>query len=302
MDRNKEHLGPVRNILLATDGSAYSEGAVKEAIYLARTCPARLAALYVLEVNPEFATEGLTYVEKMELDARRHLDFVRAKAAADNVECEVLTRRTDEPYRAIVEEAERRGCDVIVISRRGKTGLKKILMGSVTAKVIGYAHCNVLVVPKDAAIDCRRVLLAIDGSRFSEAAAEKALEIARTCSSRLDVISVVPADLQAALEPDTGYTPQQLDRLSRDIISSLKQQVKKVTDAAAGQGIHAEGSVPGGSPYEVIVETAVKRMSDLVVVGSHGRTGIQRLIMGSVAERVVALSPAAVLVVKRAGG
>ena len=300
MDAKTEYLGPLKHILLTTDGSPFSEGAVKEAVYLARSCSAQLSALYVLEVNPEFQTEGLAYVEKMEQEARACLDSVRALAAADNVECGVITRRTDEPYKAIVDEAQRRGCDVIVMGRRGRTGLKKILMGSVTAKVIGYAHCNVLVVPKDAAIDCRNILLATDGSRYSDAAAAKALEIAGRCKARLTVVSVIPAD-QAGLEPDTGYTPQQLELLSRELFGASRRHVDKISEEARRKEISAEGMILGGSPYEVIIETASRRRSDLIIIGSHGRTGIQRLIMGSVAERVVALSPSAVLVVKQTG-
>lgn len=300
MDPKTEYLGPLKHIMLATDGSSYSDGAVKEAIYLARSCSARLSALYVLEVNPEFQTEGLAYVEKMELDARRHLDTVRTLAAADNVECEVITRRTDEPYKAIVEASRERSCDVIVMGRRGKTGLQKLIMGSVTAKVIGYASSSVLVVPRDAAINCKNILLAVDGSRFSDTASERAIQIADRCAAKLAIISVIPAGVQAGLAPDTGYTPQQLALISREIFGAAEQQVSKVAAAAAQQGIQAETTMLGGNPYEIIVETAVKRQSDLIVIGSHGRTGLQRLIMGSVAERVVALSPSAVLVVKRA--
>lgn len=300
MDPKTEYLGPLKHIMLATDGSAYSDGAVKEAIYLARSCSARLSALYVLEVNPEFQTEGLAYVEKMELDARRHLDAVRTLAAADNVECEVITRRTDEPYKAIVEASRERNCDVIVMGRRGKTGLQKLIMGSVTAKVIGYAASSVLVVPRDAAINCKNILLAVDGSRFSDAASERAIQIAGRCAAKLAIISVIPAGVQAGLDPDTGYTPKQLALISREIFGAAEQQISKIAAAAAQEGIQAETSMLGGNPYETIVETAVKRQSDLIVIGSHGRTGLQRLIMGSVAERVVALSPSAVLVVKRA--
>jgi nucleotide-binding universal stress UspA family protein len=101
------------------------------------------------------------------------------------------------------------------------------------------------------------------------------------------------------MDPDTGYTPQQLALISKEIFAAAEQQMAKVSAAATQAGIQAETAMLGGNPYEAIVEAAVKRESDLVVIGSHGRTGLQKLIMGSVAERVVALSPSAVLVVKR---
>jgi len=293
-----DYMGPLRNILLATDGSAYSEGAIKEALYLAKACDSRLAVIYILEVNPEFETEGLKFVEKMELDAREHLERVKKDAAKENVELEVIVRRTDEPYKAIVEEAEKRGTDVIVMGRRGRTGLKKILMGSVTTKVIGHSPCNILIVPKDAGISCKKILIATDGSKYSSAAASKAIDIARRCGSDLTVLAVVPLELSAGIDPDTGYSQTQLEHIAKEAFAATEKGLQEVKTMAEKEGIKAEGTILGGRPHEAIVETTIRKKIDLVVVGSHGRTGLKKLFLGSVAERVVGLSPSAVLVVK----
>jgi nucleotide-binding universal stress UspA family protein len=141
-------MGELTSILLATDGSAFCEGAIREAIALSKACRIRLAALTVMEMNPELEAEGPALVEKMEVAAREHLDGIQRMAAEKNVECEVVFKRHDTPEAAIVEEAKKRASDVIVMGRRGKTGLLKALMGSVTKKVIGSAPCKVLVVPR----------------------------------------------------------------------------------------------------------------------------------------------------------
>ncbi|MBI5042362.1 MAG: universal stress protein, partial [Nitrospirae bacterium] len=186
----------LRNILLATDGSEYSEGAIKEAIFMAKSCESRLSVIYILDINPELETEGLQIVEKMELAAKEHLDAVKKMAAEENLEIETIVRRHDEPYKAIIEEAKKRKSDVIVMGRRGKTGLKKVLMGSVTAKVIGYAPCKVFVVPKDAATKCENILLATDGSENSRAAEQDAIYIAKRCPQikNFIVLSVARTD------------------------------------------------------------------------------------------------------------
>ncbi len=279
METKMDYMGPLKNILLATDGSEYSEGAAKEAIYLAKSCIAKLSVIYVLEVNPELETEGQKVVEKMESEARAHMDAIRKRAAQDNVECEVVVRRTDQPYKAIVEEAEKRGIDAIIMGRRGKTGLKKILMGSVTAKVIGYAPCKVLVVPKDAAIRCENLMLATDGSKYSKAAELEAINMSKRCSQtkKLIVLSVARAN----------------ERLEQ-----AKANVEKVRQDAEQEGIKVETLTPVGRPFEVTVKTAKERDVDIIIIGEYGRTGIEELLMGSVAERVIALSPCAVLVVK----
>ncbi|TAN42350.1 MAG: universal stress protein [Nitrospirae bacterium] len=298
MDDKADYLGPIKHILLSTDGSDFSEGAINQAIYFASSCIAKLSIIHVLEVNPEFETEGPKYVEAMERAAKEHLDFIRGLAAQKNVECDVIVRRTDEPYKAIVEEAAKRNSDVIVMGRRGKSALEKIFMGSVTARVIGHTHVNVLVVPRKAEINCKNILVATDGSDFSALAVSKAVDISKRCESKLNIVSVVPSEMLMNVEPDTGYVQQQIDIMLAEAVSMTEDNIKNALAIAEKSGVKAEGAVLWGRPYDSIVETAKKKSIDLIVVGSHGRTGLNRFLMGSVAERVVGLSHCAVLVVK----
>lgn len=301
MPDKMDYMGPLKNILLATDGSKHSEGAIKEAIYLAKSCVAKLSVIYVLEINPELETEGQKLVEKMENEAREHIDEIRKRAARENVECEVIARRTDQPFKAIVEEAEKRNIDVIVMGRRGRTGLKKALMGSVTAKVIGYAPCKVLIVPVDARIDCKNIMLATDGSKYSEAAAAEAISIAKRCGSNLMVVSVV--SLEAKQHYETGFLTSRLKKALdeirwKDSPEAAERNISAVMEMAKNEGVNAEGLALIGRHYEAIVDAAREHNTDIIVLGAHGKTGIERLLMGSVTERVIALSPCTVLVVK----
>ena len=293
-----DYMGPLKHILLATDGSESCEGAVKEAIYLAKSCVAKLSVIYVLETNPEFETEGLKFVEKMELAAREHIEMIRKEAAARNVEIEAIVRRTDQPYKAITEEAAKMKTDVIVMGRRGRTGLAKMLMGSVTAKVIGYAPCKVLVVPRLASISCKNILIATDGSKYSVAAAAESIGIAKRCKSDLIIITAVHTEALTSMSPDTGYTQSQQETIAKQELDRAEKNIAGVKELAEKEGIHAEGIIVEGRPYEVIAKAARDKNIDLIVVGSHGRTGISRFLMGSVTERVIGHAESAVLVVK----
>jgi len=293
-----DYMGPLKHILLATDGSESSEGAVKEAIYLAKSCVAKLSVIYVLETNPEFETEGLKFVEKMEHAAREHLEEIRKEAAAENVEVEAIVRRTDQPYKAIVEEAAKMKSDVIVMGRRGRTGLEKMLMGSVAAKVIGYAPCKVLVVPRFAMISCKNILIATDGSKYSVAAATEAIGIAKRCKSNLIIITVVHTEALSSMSPDTGYTQSQQEVIERQELQRAERNISGVKELAEKEGIHAEGVISEGRPYEAIAKAALEKNIDLIVIGSHGRTGVSKFLMGSVTERVIGHAESAVLVVK----
>ncbi|MGE5893501.1 MAG: universal stress protein, partial [bacterium] len=260
---------------------------------------ARFSIIHVLETNPEIETEGLKYVEKIEREAREHLDTIKRMAAEENIECEVVVRRDDQPHRAIADEAEKRNADVIVMGRRGRSALDRMFIGSVTSKVIGYAPCNVLVVPRAAVINCKRILVANDGSKYGEAAAAKAIDIAKRCGSELIAVSVVPSEMLSNISPDTGFTQEQIELMTREMLAVSERSVTSVVTAAQQAGVKVEQLVLGGRPYETIVETAKEKRCDLIVVGSHGRTGLKKLFMGSVAERVIGLSPCAVLVVKK---
>lgn len=280
MSDRTDYMGTLKNILLATDGSEYSEGAIKEAIYLAKSCIEKLSVIYVLRVNPELETEGQKIVEKMEVAAREHLDRIRKMAAQDNVECEVIVRRTDQPYKAIVEEAGKIDADAIVMGRRGRTGLKKVLMGSVTAKVIGYSPCKVLVVPKDSEIKVDNIMIATDGSKYCEAAEREAISMSKRCHPG------VKKTLALSVAPTDSDLPR------------VRANVERVKEMAREQGVEIETLTTVGRRYEMILKTAREKNADIIVMGTYGRTGIEKLLMGSVSERVVALSHCAVLVVK----
>jgi nucleotide-binding universal stress UspA family protein len=135
------------NLLLATDGSQSAAPAIQEAMSMAKTCSSRLIVLSVVEVNPEYEALAPELVDKAGDETKAHLDSVRKRAVSDGVPCEIISHQGQEPYRFIVEEAAGRNVDMIIMGSHGRTGLRRLLMGSVTARVIGHAPCKVMVVP-----------------------------------------------------------------------------------------------------------------------------------------------------------
>ena len=168
--------------------------------------------------------------------------------------------------------------DLIIMGRHGFTGLARLLMGSVTARVIGHSPGNVLVVPREASLEFARVLMASDDSPHSAAAWQEALAIAKRMESRLLAISVAPEDRHA--------------KPALEVVHQLEAE-------ARAQGVIVETLVPRGQPFEAIIKVAQAKQVNLIILGSHGRTGLRRLLMGSVAERVIGQAPCPVLVVKK---
>ena len=271
-------IAKLETLLLATDRSAFSEGAEREAINFAKKCSTRLYIMTVLESNPEYETIGSNFFRKEEEEARKFLETLKGKALQEGVECEVALREGDDPYRQIVDEAAGKKADMIIIGKHGRTGLLKLLMGKVAANVIGHAPCKVLVVPKAAKIGFQKILIATDGSAHSIAATSEAIGIAKRTGSPVLALSA------ANSEPE---------------LEEAKKNVSNVLEMARNEGVQiGETLTPVGRPYDVIVETAAGRGVDLIVMGTYGKTGVTKLLMGSSTEKVVGLAGCAVLAVK----
>lgn len=134
-------------LLVATDGSLFSKAAVDEAIKIAKACSSTLYVMSVIEVGTEVDLWDATAADKLEQNTRRHLDNVKAKAAKAGVTCEVLLHLGDAPWQDIVAEAAKRKISTIIMGSHGRSGIARLMMGSVVTRVIGHAPCNVLVVP-----------------------------------------------------------------------------------------------------------------------------------------------------------
>lgn len=273
-------ISKLETLLLATDRSGASEGAVREAINFANKCSSRLYIVSVLETTPEYETIGTSVYQKEEKEATGYLESVRARALQEGIfSCETALLYGEEPCQSIIDEALERNADMIIIGRRGRRGLMKVLMGDVAAKVVGHAPCKVLIVPRAARIECRNILVATDGSSHSMDAASEAIVIAKRCGS--NIIALSSAHSEEGLE-------------------EAKAHVNQVVEMARGEGIPAEGLTPIGRSHDVIVETAGGRGVDLIVMGTYGKTGLKKLLMGSSTEKVIGRANCGILVVKAA--
>jgi nucleotide-binding universal stress UspA family protein len=182
-------LGRFDKLLLATDGSEFSEGAVRLALAMAPKCGAKLTVMTIVLSNPEYDTIAPQLAEAAEQKARAIIDDVRRRAEAAGVSFEPIIRHGQEPAREIVEQAEAMNADVIIMGRRGRRGLARMMVGDATARVCGQARCSVLVAPRNAQMWSKRVLVATDGSRYSDAAAEAAGRMAAICHLPITVMS-----------------------------------------------------------------------------------------------------------------
>lgn len=135
-------------ILVAVDGSKYSEMALEQALSMAKVCNSRLFAIGVTDVPSRFLGELEPRLkEKLANETRQILDQVRKRIEQENISFEIIERMGSQPHELIVQEAKDREIDLVILGTHGRTGLSKLIMGSVTQGVIGNAPCPVMVVP-----------------------------------------------------------------------------------------------------------------------------------------------------------
>jgi nucleotide-binding universal stress UspA family protein len=272
--------GRFEKLLLATDASGYGAGAVRVAISLASKSKAHLHAMTVVRTNPEYEAVAHDLVAQAEEEAWNYLDTVVEAAKVQGVACEPIVRRGEDPSREIIEQEGETKPDLIVMGRRGRRGLSRLMVGDATVKVIGTGHCSVLVVPQAADMWKNRILLGTDGSRFADAAAVAACVVAKCCA--------VPITVVGAMVPSHSEKRQQEGR----------QAVDRTVELIRKEGVEVDGVVAPGEADQVLIATAESRNADLMVVGTFGRTGFGRALIGSVAERVIGQAKCPILVAR----
>jgi len=134
-------------ILVAVDGSTHSDTAVDHAISMAKVCHSTLFFVSVIALYPEAMKIAEALEENISKETRKVLDKAQQKALQADVPCETIVHIGPEPHKFIVQEACDRDVGLIVMGTHGRTGLKRLLMGSVAERVLGHAPCAVLVTP-----------------------------------------------------------------------------------------------------------------------------------------------------------
>ena len=283
-------MGKYKKILIAVDGSESSRNALLQAFRLAVE---EKCWITVTSVVPPYTGElDLTGVSDVRASLARPCEeaLQEARQLAEQEGILIKTVREEgETYERIVDLADAENADIIVMGRRGKRRMTHALVGSVTARVIGHTQRDVLVVPSGAELGWKRIVTGSDGSRFSTMATNKAISFATAYGGSLAVLSVVdvPSELYAE-------APQAVE----DLIRKAKEYTAAVKAQAEAAGISVATFIGESEADEAIINLAKEQNANMIVVGSHGRTGLRRLLMGSVTEKVIGNAACPVLVVR----
>ncbi|MUV48733.1 universal stress protein [Haloarcula sp. CBA1122] len=276
-------------ILVPTDGSPGSERAFEVAATLASTHD---AAVHVLSVVDEHGpTDDWDYDGDSPAEA-----FIESQA--DHVDTEGLSVTTavreGVVHDAVLDYGDENEIDLIVMGTHGRTGVRRFLLGSVTEKVVRLADVPVLSVKADAepgTVSFDDILLPTDGSSGAAAAIEPTGALASATDATVHLVSVVDTR-SLGIDVGSSVIVDELESVATDAVGDA-------SDRLSGMGVETvETAITHGVPYRAILDAIEEADADLVVIGTHGRTGIDRYLLGSVAEKLVRTSPVPVMTVR----
>lgn len=279
------------DILVPTDGSRHAEVAGEYAEDLARRYDATVHALCVVDAR---ALENAPQYEQFEAERTEMAERACAQLSASGVETERAVR-TDVPHTAILRYASEQGIDLVAMGTHGRTGVDRYLLGSVTEKVVRLSDVPVLTVKADdgeVTFPYADVLVPTDGSEGAEAAVGPAVDVTRTYDARLHALSVVDT-IALGVDLRAGGLLDALEESARSAVAAVEE---RATSASVST---VETAVEHGNPYRAIRSYVDDHGVDLVVMGTHGRSGIERYLLGSVTEKTVRTSSVPVMTVRR---
>ncbi|MFA6053955.1 MAG: universal stress protein [Thermodesulfovibrionales bacterium] len=285
-----------KNIVIAYDDSEFSKAALMESsCWIKRHGGKAILVHSIFFDEEEFAvslnqrSKRFELGEKICYQVREHVSTeFGLNGSLESIVCE------GEPHDVLMNVAAARNADLIAIGTHGRKGLKKLFLGSVTGRVLSSSPCDVLVV-KNKLGKCtgnfESVLLSFDGSEFSRKALVRACELAKLEGSRITAVYVIPRYEEMIEFFATSLIHENLQHDAENIMEKAKTIARE-------HDVVINTEVASGDEAEEIVATAKRLNSDLIIRVTHGWSGINRAIMGSIAERVFINAPCPVLVVK----
>jgi nucleotide-binding universal stress UspA family protein len=281
-----------KDIVVGYDGSEFSKAAVAEAAGIAKKNGGKITLVHAVFFDEEeFSAAPIQHEKRLELG--RKICYQASKEYSEEYGLEIESLVCEgEPPDVVAAVAAGREMDLIALGTHGRRGIKRLLLGSVTSGVIAKAGCDVLVVknnPSQSAGSYKSILAAYDGSVCSRKSLSRACELAKGQDAQLTVLYVIPR-----------YEEMVEFFMTDTIKSALYKEAQKIIDGARELSSSAASPLASlireGQAAETIVETSQTLKNDLIVMGSHGWSGVSKAIIGSTAERVIMKTDCPVLV------
>lgn len=296
-----------KKILVPLDGSTLAERAVAPAVALAKQTKGTVillqAPVFDLVVShPVAGGYGVLLPEQSSAEAfetaENYLNQIKSQHERPFVTISILTQEGD-PASIIVDTAISEKADLIIMSTHGRSGLDRFIMGSVTEKVLQHAPCPVLALRDKETIG--NVLITVDGSPLSEMAVKPGLELARGLSAKVILLRVDNKDSyldQRELEEINHLEPGLAEQIMDGFYNRIPDYLQRLLSNYKEKGDVIDTLVAEGEPAASVLRVAQEYEADVIVMATHGRTGLRRWLYGSTTHKVLRTAKRSMLVVR----
>jgi nucleotide-binding universal stress UspA family protein len=279
-----------KNVLVPVDGSTSCLRAKQLAALIANNFKSKVTVVHVVShdfMHPEVKAHHqlpalvLHELDRVYLEAgKKILRQAEGLFLDEGIVVETELIKGEDPAETILEIAEERDCDLIVIGNRAKTQKKRFELGSVTEKVSMYAPCPVLITKGKTEI--RKLLVPVDGSEQANKALDHAAAIAKKFRARIHLLHVEEAKL-------FRLKPEFVKKLGEEILLEAESRI---------EGVSFDKSLKTGRPVDIILKMAWLGDFDLIVMGSRGLSSVKRFLLGSISADVSMHSRRSVMIVR----
>lgn len=279
----------INSILVPTDGSEGAQIGARRGINLAATIGTDLHVLSVIdsrEIEPDLMSNEQTEREQLlEEEAERAVDSI-ARLARTHLSGRITTAvNSGIPFKTINDYADTHDIDLIVMGTQGRTGFERILLGSVAERTLRTANVPIVTVAPDADIVeigeqlYENVLLPTDGSEGAELAIEWGTTIAEVFDATVHTLYSVDTSRFGGVE-GMAEIHDALEQTGREALATVQER-------ARAADISVTGNIASGPAARTILAYCEEHDIDLIVMGTHGRSGLRRYLTGSVTETIV---------------
>lgn len=272
-------------VLVAIDSSDSSASVIDEVKSRSWPADAQIQLLNVFDTTGLISVKGdlREFVRAQEEAARSMIHSAADRLAQSASEISSLVIEGYPPS-AIVERAKEWGADMIFIGSHGHSALARFFLGSVAGYVARHAHCSIVIARASEKTSGTKILFATDGSEASLAAARSVAKRKWASDAEFKVLGVAD-EIIPVIDPwyGGGMAVQQLQEETEQLVREGVESAQRIFLDA---GLKATVALIKGHPKAAIVDEAERWGASLIIVGSHGRRGVTRLLMGSVSEAV----------------
>jgi len=294
-----------KHLLVPLDGSRLSEAAIPVSIFLAEKLKAKITLLHIVESSAPKTVHGEHHLKTYE-EATEYLEkIIKAKYPKNmKIKIHVHSALKINVVNAIASHHNELLSDLLVMTTHGWGGIKEVFFGNNAQQILNTRIMSVLFIPPDFSknlkkVNITKILSPIDDTELHEQGLETAVELASKCNAELFLVNVIPT--MSSLPAKHTSVGMLLPNVTRKILelheNNIRELVLSKMDEISEKGIKVRAEISRGYPGKVINKIAKKEKINLIVIGTHGKAGLNAFWSGSIAAKIVKKSKIAMLFV-----